>query len=116
MNSTYKVNLSERAQDSIREIVYYVSRELLARDAALNLAEVLRDAVLSLGDLPKRIRLLPDEPWQSMGIRRLQTKNYYIYFIVDDNKLEVNILDIIYNKREQERILREISKGSQLYD
>ena len=36
------------------------------------------------------------QPWGELGFRRIRVKNYYVYFCVDENKREVQILAVIY--------------------
>lgn len=43
------------------------------------------------------------EPWSSQGVRKIRVKNYYIYFIVDDNEMSVKVNAVIYVGRDQEK-------------
>lgn len=36
-----------------------------------------------------------------MGFRKIRVKNYYIYFWVNDDTKEVNIIAVIYVRRDQ---------------
>ncbi|ADP39135.1 toxin RelE [Gardnerella vaginalis] len=36
------------------------------------------------------------QPWGNLGFRKIRVKNYYIYFLVDENRKEIQILAVIY--------------------
>ncbi|MDZ7552441.1 hypothetical protein HXT23_05665 [Gardnerella sp. DNF00257] len=49
-----------------------------------------------------------EQPWGKLGFRKIRVKNYYIYFLVDENRKEVQILAVIYVRRDQARQLEEL--------
>ena len=51
---------------------------------------------------------MDDEPWESYGIRRIAVKNFVVYYRIDDASHRVYILNIIYAKRDQMRMLAQI--------
>jgi len=40
-----------------------------------------------------------------MGVRKLFVENYIVFYIVDEDKREVHILRILYNRREWQTLL-----------
>lgn len=68
----------------------------------------MKKAIDSLDMLPGRIRPTPEEPWHSLGIRRLVVKNYYVYFWIDETNLCVHITDVIYVGQDQSMRLAEM--------
>jgi toxin ParE1/3/4 len=105
MDKVYNVKITSQAEEQIQEIVYYISHELKAPDAALQLLDALEDAFSSLTHFPQRVVLVEDEPWHAKGIHRLPVKNFLIYFWIDEDNMRVQITAIIYGKREQLRQL-----------
>ena len=101
MSEQYNVIILPEAQKDIRNIVLYISQELAAPQAALSLQEEFRNSILSLEKLPKRIKLVNEHPWKNKGIRKLHVKNYYVYFLVDDDEHTVKIIAVIYAGRDQ---------------
>lgn len=51
--------------------------------------------------MPYRVKLIEEVPWREMGFRKIRVKNYYIYFWVNDDTKEVNIIAVIYVRRDQ---------------
>jgi len=50
-----------------------------------------------------------DEPWRSRGIRRIITGNFYVYYRIDSETRRVYVLNIIYSKRDQLRMLSKMN-------
>ena len=103
MSETYKTIILPEAQRDIRNIVLYIARELAAPQAAVDLEEALREEVKSLQKMPKRIKTVDEQPWKAAGIRRTRVRNYFMYFIVDDEEMAVKVLAVIYVKMEQKK-------------
>ena len=101
MSKQYKLIILPEAQKDIREIVIYIARELAAPQAALNLQAEFEKGINTLAERPKRIKTVNEQPWKDTGIRKIRVKNYYIYFLVDDDKMAVKINAVIYIGRDQ---------------
>ena len=97
-----------QAQRQMAEIVHYVAFELYAPAAAIELIDALEEGAASLSQLPNRIPLTEEEPWRSLGVRRMPIKNYLIYFWVDEDAGKVQILAVIYARRDQKLQLSKI--------
>ena len=101
MSDIYQVIILPEAQQDIRSIVLYVARELAAPQEALNLQEEFEKEIKSLAKMPKRIKTVDEQPWKDTGIRKTRMKNYYIYFLVDDEEMAVKVNAVIYTGRDQ---------------
>ncbi len=51
--------------------------------------------------MPFRIKLTEEEPWRTEGIHQMRVKNYYVYFWIDEENYEVQIIAVIYVARDQ---------------
>ena len=80
MEKQYDVYITPFAEASMREISLYLAVDLASPAAAQALLQELQKKILSLSAFPHRIHLTPEEPWHSLGIRRMLVKNFYIYF------------------------------------
>jgi plasmid stabilization system protein ParE len=99
--SEYKLIILSEAQKDIRDIVLYIARELTAPQAAFNLQADFEKVIKSLAERPKRIKTVNEQPWKDAGIRKIRVKNYYIYFLVDDDEMAVKVIAVIYIGRSQ---------------
>ena len=103
MSDQYRLIILPEAQNDIRGIILYIARELMAPQAALNLQTEFQKEIKSLANMPKRIKTVDEQPWKDAGIRKTRVKNYYIYFIVDDEKMAVKVNAVIYVGMDQSR-------------
>ena len=77
----YSVEVTLQAQEQMREIILYVAKELMNRDAALGLLDAFETAILSLEEFPERVALVDEEPWKSEKLHQLIVENYFVYFL-----------------------------------
>lgn len=99
--TSYEVKVTKQAYGQMREIVLYITNELLAPEAATNLLDKMQESINTLSDMPKRHSLVDEEPWRSEGVRKIVVKNFLIYFWVDDENMRVQVTAVIYAKRNQ---------------
>ena len=102
MADRYNVIILPEAQQDIRNIVLYIARNLAAPQAALNLQEEIQEGINSLSEMPKRYKTVDQQPWKDSGVRRVIIKNYYVYYVVDDESMTVKIIAVIYTRMNQE--------------
>lgn len=103
MSNLYKLNILPEAQQDIRNIVLYIARELAAPQAVLSLQEAFQKEIQSLTFMPKRIKTVDEQPWKDAGVRKTRVKNYYIYFVADDEDMTVRIIAVIYVGKNQSK-------------
>lgn len=106
----YEVKITEHAEQSMREIGMYIAVELKAPETAAKMLKTFQTGVAGLSIMPQRVHLTPEEPWRSLGIRRLHIKNYYAYFWIDEAIHRIQIMDFVYVGRDQEKQLKACSE------
>ena len=98
---TYDVIIWSAAKVSMNDIADYIMTVLKAPEAADDTVLTIRKAIRDLNFMPQRYAILPEDFLEKEGIRRMQVRNYFVYFNVDENNMRVNILDVLYVGREQ---------------
>ena len=101
MDNEYEVKVTMQALEQMGAIVHYISYDLMAPEAAENLLNDLKAALMKLSVLPKRHSLIDEEPWRSEGVRKIVVKNFLVYYWVDEESNKVQVTAVIYNKRDQ---------------
>lgn len=101
MSEKYTVKITTQAQEQLREIIGYISYTLQAPGTAMKMLDTLEKEIASLDQFPNRVPLTEEEPWRSQGIHKLPIKNYLVYFWVDEVAKKVQIIGIIYGRRDQ---------------
>ncbi len=95
------MKITSQAEEQIQEIIYYITNELKAPVAALHLLDALEASFTSLAHFPQRVALIDEEPWHTNGIHRLPVKNFIVYFWIDEENIKVQVIVVIYKKRDQ---------------
>lgn len=101
----YEVRVTRQALEQIKEIVHYISNDLMAPDAAHNLLDKMEAEITKLSSFPKKHDLIDEEPWRTEGVRKIVVKNFLIYYWVDDENNRVQVTAVIFSRREQTKQL-----------
>ena len=106
---SYKIIIMPDAEEDLVELRNYIADVLLARDTARNYIRTIRKEIGSLSELPARYKPVDDEPWHSRGIRRIIVNNFFVYYRIDEEHKRVYILNVIYARRDQLRVLEQMN-------
>lgn len=87
------------AYEDLNQIYDYICFHLLNPDAAENVTTAIRKTVNSLDTFPERNKIIEDDPWKKLKIRRENVKKYVICYKIDDSGL-VYIVRIFYGGRD----------------
>ena len=85
--------------ETLRDLVVSLSLE-----AAKSTVQRLGTVMASLSQMPKRVPLIEEEPWRSEGVRVRAIRNFLIYFWVNEAEKTVQVIAVIYAKRDQTSI------------
>ena len=103
--AVYRVDISEPAENDLRDIVRYISSKLDAPITALKMMDAVEEAVGGLSDMPQKYPLVTDERLAAMGYHKLIVKNYIAFFTIDEKNKVVDVERILYARRDWLRIL-----------
>ena len=70
----YEVRVTRQALEQMKEIVHYISNDLMAPDAAGNLLDKMKAEITKLSSFPKKHALIDGEPWRTEGVRKIVVK------------------------------------------
>ena len=101
----YKVNITEPAENDLRDIVRYISSQLNAPLAALNMMRAIRKSIAKLKTAPLIHPIVRDDRLSILGYRFLVIKNYVVFYIVIEKEKTVSIDRILYGRRDWMNIL-----------
>lgn len=108
MADEYIVRITEQARRQLQEITHYVALSLQAPTTAMRLLDTLEEAIKSLTHLPDRIALTEEEPWRSSGMHKMAVKNFLVYFWIDEVARRVQVIAVIYGRRDQLQQLQQV--------
>ena len=104
----YKIKVTRQAKEHLAIVREYIATELKEPIVAKRMLELLKSEMMSLQTMPYRVKCIDEQPWGELGFRKIRVKNYYIYFLVDENRKEVQILAVIYVRRDQAKQLEQL--------
>lgn len=96
----YKIEITEPAENDLRSIGLYISRELLQPDTAKRVVTEIGEAILKLEELPLRNGWVSDKRLSIKGIRRIIIDNYIVFYVANEQNRLVTIVRILYNRRD----------------
>ena len=105
MESSYNFRITDLAERDILEIARYIISELHAVEAAIKLVDEIDSVISALASMPQRYAFVLDERLRNLGYRKVNVKNYIIFFCIDKDRHIVNIERILYGRRDWMRIL-----------
>ena len=101
----YEICITDLAERDILEISRYIVHELHAASAALKLLDEIDAAIFKCRVTPQIYGLVLDERLRNLGYRKINIKNYLIFFRIDEEHHVINIERVLYGKRDWLRIL-----------
>lgn len=104
----YKVKLTDHAVAQLQEAVIYISKVLQASTVAKHWAARVKKELASLSTMPARYPLTEEEPWHTEGVHKMSVENFLVYYWINEEKKIVWITAIVYARRDQLRVLREM--------
>lgn len=75
---------------------------MLEAKIAKKLSQKILKDIKSLEKFPKRFRLCDYKEWEEKGLRVLNSGNYLVFYIPNEEEKVVRIYRIIYGKRDLE--------------
>ena len=102
----YRVIILEQAERDLNDIYSYIYFNLKSKNSADRIAHRLRVTISGLSTMPNRFRIYPVEPWKSRGVRSVPVGNFTVFYLVNDVNTEVQIIRIVYGKRNVKKVLR----------
>ena len=101
----YSIEISEPAENDLRDIILYISSQLSAPMTVMTMVDTIEGALLGLSEMPQKSPAVRDDRLVSMGYRKLLIKNYVVFFTIDEQSQVVNLERILYARRDWLRIL-----------
>ena len=102
----YLVNITDIAEEDILTIIEYITDNLKAPKAANDLLDNLEKHEKILEENPNIYPLVSDKYLAEKGIKFILIKNYMMFFAINENKKQVNIIRFLYGRRDWQNILK----------
>ena len=101
----YRIIFTPVASEDLEAIYRYISKELHAEGAAVNLMEKIEASIMRLKVYPFSCNRVEDEFLRKKGYRKLIVENYIAFYLVDEEKQQVTIMRVLYSGQKYQRFL-----------
>lgn len=97
MTEKYKVLLSTKAKEDLKNIVFYIKNNLKEPSIASKYAKIMKDEIEKLSYLPQRNAIIDDDIIIDLKIRKLIIKKYIVFYRINEKNNIVNVERILYS-------------------
>ena len=97
MAEKYKVLLSTKAKEDLKNIVFYIKNNLKEPSIASKYAKIIKDEIKKLGYLPQKNAIIDDDIIIDLKIRKLIIKKYIVFYRINEKNNIVNVERILYS-------------------
>lgn len=106
MEFEYSYQFTEKASSDLDEILYYISNELDNPVAAQNFIKKIFEKIDVVRTFPDSGSLVVNEFLSDKNIRKFIVGNYIVYYKTNYPEKMINIVRIIYGKRNQDEVFK----------
>jgi len=101
----YRILMTEPAAEDLLKIAEYIARELREPATAQKLVGKIKEAVMSLVEMPTRYATVAGERLATQGIRKLPLENYIVFYVISERDGTVTVVRILHGRRDWEHLL-----------
>ena len=101
----YKIQFSKDARKDLIDIYSYIKYNLQEPNIAKKLVKKIREEVYKLEDNPTIYAIIKDEIIKKREIRKIKVNNYIVFYRLEENNKIVEIVRIMYGRRNWTKIL-----------
>lgn len=94
----YKIQILEDAKEDIKEIIAYIKNKLKEPEIAKQHKKAFKDAIKELKDTASIYNVIDEETIEIKNIRKINVKNFMIFYRIIDNENIVQIIAVYYAK------------------
>ena len=98
MSIKYKIELSIKAKNDLKNIILYINNDLKEFSIAQKYILIFKKTIKKLEYFPQKFAIIDDILLKEFKIRKIQIKNFIIFYTISDEKPIVTITRILYAK------------------
>ena len=101
----YSINIGKLAERDMWEAVSYIQEVFFQPESAKRIYRAFKDQINSLSTMPERYAVIAEEPYTSMGLRKVKAENYLVFYTVNEKDKVVSIVRVLYDRREWHNLI-----------
>ncbi|MGO1369093.1 MAG: type II toxin-antitoxin system RelE/ParE family toxin [Senegalia sp. (in: firmicutes)] len=95
---------SEINMETNKYNIKITSENLSNNETVARLMDKIENSIMRLKEFPSSCSLLEDELLRKKGYRKLIINNYIAYYLLANNKKQVIIMRVLYNKQDYQNL------------
>ena len=103
---SYTVRLTDTAKQDLREIAFWIAEQSKDKEIAKRFVGELRETCKKLDTFPNAGAIPKDRVIRSEGYRFTVHKEYLIFYLVDEEKKQVNVMAIFNAKKDYMSVMK----------
>lgn len=101
----YRIIRADKADEQLREIIFYIADDSGNVDSALGYLEKLENAINQLADFPMSGNVPRYSILRRQGYRVLIAERHLVFYKIDETKKEVMIYAVVDGRREYKNLI-----------
>lgn len=101
----YRIVRTDKADEQLREIIFYIADDSGNVDSALGYLEKLENAINQLADFPMPGNVPRYSILRRQGYRVLIAERHLVFYKIDETKKEVVIYAVVDGRREYKNLI-----------
>lgn len=101
----YKILRTDKADEQLREIIFYIADDSGSADTALNYLDKIETAIKQLESFPDSGSIPRYSVLRKQGYRALIVERHLVFYKVDNEEYVVTIYAIVDGRREYRNLL-----------
>lgn len=101
----YEIEFSKEARKDLKDIVRYIKYNLQEPNIALKFANKIKNNIEKLSENPNIYSIIDDKFLKKFELRKMIVDNYIIFYKIDDKQNKVQIVRIMYGRRNWIKLL-----------
>lgn len=101
----YKIIRTDKADEQLREIIFYIAEDSGSIDIALNYLDKIEKAINSLEEFPLSGSIPRYSILKKQGFRVLIVERHLVFYKISEDKKEVIIYAIVDGRREYRNLI-----------
>lgn len=101
----YKIIRTDKADEQLREIIFYIAEDSGSIDIALNYLDKIEKAINSLEEFPMSGSIPRYSILKKQGFRVLIVERHLVFYKIYEDKKEVVIYAIVDGRREYRNLI-----------
>lgn len=101
----YRIVRTDKADEQLREIIFYIADDSGSVDIALGYLEKLEKAMNRLTDFPMSGNIPRYSILRKQGYRVLTVERHLVFYKIDETKKEVIIYAVVDGRREYKNLI-----------